>query len=140
MEKKYVPTILYIVKILATIFLTVLGFLIFDFGLSFLGFVIPNMILIIIKVVLLVMCIGVIVLTLMNAVPVIKVSEIAITIKGIPRRYIDIQYYRKALGGSEPYLILKDGRRIDIELSWFRKKDQQEIEQVLINKVGEGEA
>lgn len=49
--------------------------------------------------------------------------------------YEIIASFHSAKGGSEPYLLTKQGNKIDLEISWFRKKDRLEIEKTLIEKI-----
>lgn len=50
--------------------------------------------------------------------------------------FSEIQSYHPPLGGSEPYLITKEGKKIDLELSWLKKQDQQEIQEILLSHIG----
>ncbi|MHA7055635.1 hypothetical protein ACWGOQ_0000330 [Aquimarina sp. M1] len=50
-------------------------------------------------------------------------------------RYNQVKKFFPAKGGSEPYIITKDGHKIDLETSWFRKKDRIEIERTILEKV-----
>lgn len=49
--------------------------------------------------------------------------------------YEIIASFHSAKGGSEPYLLTKKGNKIDLEISWFRKKDRLEIEKTLLEKI-----
>ncbi|MFD0861138.1 hypothetical protein ACFQ1M_02870 [Sungkyunkwania multivorans] len=135
MEKQYRPTILYIFKIVGILLLTAVGFLFFDIGLSLVGVIIPGLALIVIRVIMLVCCLAAIILTLLRGIPSVVLKEHAIIIQGVPRKFSEIESFGRARGGSEPFFMLKDGRRIDVELSWFTKKDRLEIEKFIEEKV-----
>ena len=50
-------------------------------------------------------------------------------------KYDDIKKFYPSKGGSEPYIITKDNHKIDLEISWFRKKDRLEIEKGIAEKM-----
>ena len=43
-------------------------------------------------------------------------------------KYSEIKSFIPAQGGSEPEIVFKDNSTYVLELSWFLKKDRQEIE------------
>ncbi|WP_299258475.1 hypothetical protein [uncultured Aquimarina sp.] len=49
--------------------------------------------------------------------------------------YDIIKNFYPAKGGSEPYIVTKDEYKIDLEISWFRKKDRAEIEKIILEKI-----
>ncbi len=49
--------------------------------------------------------------------------------------FSNIQSFHIARGGSEPYIITKEGNRIDLELSWLKKQDRKEIEETIQSQV-----
>lgn len=50
-------------------------------------------------------------------------------------RYDQIQKFYTAKGGSEPYILTKEGHKVDLEISWFTKKDRIEIENMVLEKI-----
>ncbi|WP_299674783.1 hypothetical protein [uncultured Dokdonia sp.] len=49
--------------------------------------------------------------------------------------YPYIKLYEISRGGSEPYLILINGKRVDLNISWLKKSEQLEIEAYLQNRI-----
>ena len=43
--------------------------------------------------------------------------------------------YEVSRGGSEPYLVLANGKSIDLNISWLRKVEQEEIETLLQTRI-----
>lgn len=50
-------------------------------------------------------------------------------------KYTDIKSFNPAQGGSEPEIIFQDNTTYVIELSWFSKKDRQEIEHIIESNI-----
>ena len=53
--------------------------------------------------------------------------------------YSEIARYEISRGGSEPYLILKNGRRVDLNVSWLTKEEQLEIEKYLQERINDSQ-
>ena len=68
---------------------------------------------------------------------VIGISKKKVKTKGGGFLYNEIKRYEISRGGSEPYLLLKTGRRIDLNISWLKKSEQQEIEMYLQKRIHE---
>lgn len=49
--------------------------------------------------------------------------------------YQEIKSYEVSRGGSEPYLILTNGKRVDLNISWLKKEEKQEIEEYLQKRI-----
>lgn len=49
--------------------------------------------------------------------------------------YDEVKSYEVSRGGSEPYITLKTGRRIDLNISWLKKEEKQEIEAYLQKRI-----
>ena len=47
--------------------------------------------------------------------------------------YTEIKTYYSPRGGSEPYLILHNGNRVDLDISWLKKEDRDEVDTFLNN-------
>ncbi len=62
---------------------------------------------------------------------VIGLSEDTIKTQHSSHSISDIKSFHKAHGGSEPYLLLKDGGRVDLDMSWLDKADRIEIQERL---------
>lgn len=59
---------------------------------------------------------------------VIGISDKSIVTRHAAYSISEISSFNIARGGSEPYLILKNGKRIDLEISWLNKNDRVEVE------------
>lgn len=68
--------------------------------------------------------------------PTIICTDSTIHIGVIELSYDEIDSFFESKGGSEPYVLTKDQERIDLQLSWFTKKDQIEITTILKEKIG----
>ena len=49
--------------------------------------------------------------------------------------YTEIKSYISGKGGSESSLILHNGNRVDLETSWLKKEEQQEVETYLNQRI-----
>lgn len=49
--------------------------------------------------------------------------------------YEEIKSHEVSRGGSEPFLMLKNGRRVDLNISWLKKEEQEEIEMYLQDRI-----
>ena len=66
---------------------------------------------------------------------VLGISEEGVKTKDGEYLYSEIKRYEISRGGSEPYLLLKTGRRIDLNISWLKKEEQQEIAKSLQERI-----
>jgi hypothetical protein len=76
-----------------------------------------------------------ILLILLRGKPQITINETRIKTNRFRKNFDELASYHPSRGGSEPYVISKDGKQYDIELSWFSKKDRQEIESFLQERI-----
>lgn len=67
--------------------------------------------------------------------PQISITETTIKTNRFRKNFDELASYHSSKGGSEPYVISKDGKQYDIELSWFSKKDRQEIESFIKERI-----
>ena len=63
--------------------------------------------------------------------PVVRFENEALIYRYKKISFSDIADFQKSKGGSEPYIITHEGKRIDLELSWLKKQDREEIEHFL---------
>ncbi|WP_340075795.1 hypothetical protein [Leptobacterium sp. I13] len=63
--------------------------------------------------------------------PTVVIEESALTYRNQKIFFKEIVFFQPGKGGSEPYLITKKDKRIDLELSWLKKSDRIEIETIL---------
>lgn len=137
MEKLYKPVQLYLLKTLGLSGAVIGGFVFIYFFYALLTSNLPLILIIIINVIFGIFCliaILFIILNLLNGKPTIKISEEYIQLKSIRIPFKNILEYKKAKGGSEPEIVTED-RTYILELSWFKKKDRKEIEEVILQKL-----
>ncbi|MEM6721874.1 MAG: hypothetical protein AAF611_21275 [Bacteroidota bacterium] len=67
--------------------------------------------------------------------PQITINDTTIRTNRFKKNFDELATYHPSKGGSEPYVISKDGKQYDIELSWFSKKDRREIEAFLKERI-----
>ncbi|EDP97266.1 hypothetical protein U8527_02925 [Kordia algicida OT-1] len=72
---------------------------------------------------------------LLRGKPQISINDTTLRTNRFKRDFSELKSYHKGRGGSEPYVISHDGKQFDIELSWFSKKDRNEIEAFIINQI-----
>ncbi|MBC8754485.1 hypothetical protein H2O64_07360 [Kordia sp. YSTF-M3] len=78
---------------------------------------------------------GSIALILLRGKPRVTLSDTTLRTNRFKKDFIELKTYHPSKGGSEPYVISHDGKQYDIELSWFSKKDQKEIEAFIKERV-----
>ncbi len=76
-----------------------------------------------------------ILLILLRGKPQIAINETMIRTNRFKKEFDELASYHPSKGGSEPYVISNEGKQYDIELSWFSKKDRQEIEAFLSERI-----
>lgn len=76
-----------------------------------------------------------ILLILLRGKPQIAINETMIRTNRFKKKFDELASYHPSKGGSEPFVISKEGKQYDIELSWFSKKDRQEIEAFLSERI-----
>lgn len=67
--------------------------------------------------------------------PQITINDKTLRTNRFKRDFSELKSYHKEKGGSEPYVISHDGKQFDIELSWFSKKDREEIETLIQRQI-----
>jgi len=134
--KTYKPVWLYFLKIVGLIFCALVASFFVYLLLSSVTFFIKSPMLdqIFKIVVILIFSIAILLIVRGNN-PRIRLNSDFFVISGHQFYYAQIKEYTPSKGGSEPYLITKEGNKIDVELSWFKKKDRLEIEKILLEKI-----
>ncbi|MGH1386009.1 hypothetical protein [Kordia sp.] len=82
-----------------------------------------------------IICFLLILIILLRGKPQITLNASTLRTNRFKRNFSDLKSYHPSKGGSEPYVISHDGKQFDIELSWFSKKDRQEIESFIIKQI-----
>ena len=67
--------------------------------------------------------------------PQITINATTLRTNRFKRDFSELKSYHTGRGGSEPYVISHDGKQLDIELSWFSKRDRKEIEAFIIQQI-----
>jgi len=78
---------------------------------------------------------GSILLILLRGKPAVTLSETTLRTNRFKKDFTQLKTYHPGKGGSEPYVISHEGKQYDIELSWFSKKDQKEIEAFIRKRI-----
>ncbi len=76
-----------------------------------------------------------ILLVIFRGKPQVSINEKTLRTNRFKRDFSEIKSYHKGRGGSEPYVITHDGKQLDIELSWFSKRDREEIESIILRNL-----
>jgi len=136
MEKIYKATNFYYFKIAITILLIALACLvyIFFFAVLGLGFIINA----IVGTIFILISLFIIYIVIISNKPVITIRKETLTYRYKQLSFNEIETFHVSKGGSEPYIITKEGKRIDLELSWLKKQDQLEIEKSIQERLNNG--
>lgn len=130
MEKVYKATNFYYFKmiLLIVIILLISNMYIFIFSTFLnLGYVVDMIIAIIFGLISL----FAIYIVIISNKPVVSIEQNTLKYRYHKFLFSEIDSFHPSRGGSEPYIITKEGKRIDMELSWLRKQDRQEIEEII---------
>jgi hypothetical protein len=76
-----------------------------------------------------------IVLIVLRGKPLVVINDKRLKTNRFKKDFSELKSYHKGKGGSEPYVISHEGKQYDIELSWFSKKDQKEIETIILRQI-----
>ncbi|WP_378180662.1 hypothetical protein [Aquimarina sp. SS2-1] len=134
--KKYRPTLLYIVKIFGLIIGAAVAVFIVSLFLDVISFLVQSSIFeksVAIFLIFLLVVAAFLIIRSNN--PAISLDDNYIIIGRQQIQYDQIKAFYAAKGGSEPYIIINDGTKIDLEISWFSKKDRSEIEKTILEKI-----
>jgi hypothetical protein len=82
-----------------------------------------------------IICLLTILLIILRGKPNVIITETSIKTNRFKKNFDELKSYHPGKGGSEPFVISKDGKQYDIELSWFSKRDRQEIEAFIKDRV-----
>ncbi|MFP2996956.1 hypothetical protein ABN763_13650 [Spongiivirga sp. MCCC 1A20706] len=121
----------YRIKIAGVILLTAVGFFFINLGIASLNFIFQPQIIILLNIIATVSGVITVFYLFNKKIPTIQLSEKSISINNVHRNFGEIKSFSPSKGGSEPFLILNNGKRIDLELSWFSKEDKTIIAEYL---------
>ncbi|AXG69379.1 hypothetical protein KORDIASMS9_01599 [Kordia sp. SMS9] len=82
-----------------------------------------------------IICLLFILIILLRGKPQITINETMIRTNRFKKKFEELASYHPGKGGSEPFVLSKEGKQYDIELSWFSKKDRKEIEAFLTERI-----
>ncbi|MFK7747438.1 MAG: hypothetical protein AB8B65_03535 [Kordia sp.] len=80
-------------------------------------------------------CLLLILVILLRGKPQISINETTIRTNRFKKKFDELETYHPSKGGSEPFMVSKQGKQYDLELSWFSKKDRKEIEAFIKERV-----
>ncbi|MDH7447536.1 hypothetical protein [Aquimarina sp. 2201CG14-23] len=134
--KQYRPTLLYFIKIFGLIILALFSVFIISLFFDIIAYFVQSSLFEkLLFAILILVCIGVSFMIIRSNNPSIRLGQDTMIIGQEEISYHRIENFYPSKGGSEPYILTKDGRRIDLEISWFRKKDRVTIEQVILERI-----
>jgi hypothetical protein len=138
MKKTFKANNLYYGKILLLILMITVGYLLYDFIIvSFLGSIRApwaRITMFVLLGIVLLITLFVIYFVVTSNKPVVELAEDYVRYKYRKILFKDIKLFYPSKGGSEPFIVTKDNKQIDLELSWLRKEDRLEIEQTILKK------
>ncbi|MBQ4818915.1 hypothetical protein [Aquimarina sp. MMG016] len=134
--KTYKPTLLYFIKIFGLIVFVLFSIFIISLFFDIIAYFLKSSwyelaVIILVNILFLVGSY----FTIISNNPIIKFRDTYVIIGNQDIKYAEIEDFFSSKGGSEPYIMTSGGSRIDLQLSWFRKKDRIEIENTLKEKI-----
>ncbi|MDY8136942.1 hypothetical protein [Aquimarina sp. 2201CG5-10] len=134
--KTYKPSLLYLIKIFGLLVFASFSVLIFNLFFDVIGYFLKSSLFeLIILIVVIILFVITSYFSILSNNPIIKFSDTHIIASNQEIAYDQIRDFFPSKGGSEPYIITSEGIRVDLQLSWFRKKDRIEIEDTLLKKI-----
>ena len=130
----YTATHLYILKSVMLILGMVAAFIMFNFGMMMIP-IIPKWIIYLVNIILGLFTLVFLFMLLTSKKPGFIFQEDGFKYKRKNVSFSDIKKLIKAQGGSEPEVLFNDGTSLVLELSWFLKKDREEIIATLEQKI-----
>ncbi len=131
MHKEYKATYSYILKSIMLFAAVITGFLILNFIIMLLNFIIPIWLMYVLNVVFALFILLFLFMQLTSKKPGFIFNENGFKYKRKEIKYSEIKRFIPAQGGSEPEIVFNDNSTYVLELSWFLKKDRQEIENTI---------
>ncbi len=139
MIKTFKASNLYYGKIFLLVVMVAVGYLLYDFIIiSLLGNIKALWALVTMYVLIgifLLLALFVIYFVVTSNKPVVALAEDYVQYKYRKIMYKDISAFNPSKGGSEPFIVTKENKQIDLELSWLSKKDRIEIEETILKKI-----
>ncbi|NQY28571.1 MAG: hypothetical protein HRT69_03765 [Flavobacteriaceae bacterium] len=135
MHKEFKATYLYIIKAIMVFAAVITSFLVFNFIMMILNALIPTWLFYTLNVIFALFTLLFLFLQLTSKKPGFIFHDDGFKYKRKNIQYIEIKRFIPAKGGSEPEIVFHDNNTYVLELSWFLKKDRQEIEQIIATNI-----
>ena len=135
MHKEFKATYLYIIKAIMLFAAVITSFLVFNFLMMLLQAFIPIWLFYIINGVFVLFLLIFLFMQLTSKKPGFEFNDDGFKYKRKNFKYDEIKRFSPAQGGSEPEIVFLDDTTYVIELSWFVKKDRQEIEHIIASNI-----
>ncbi|MGB1268112.1 MAG: hypothetical protein ACPG45_00075 [Flavobacteriaceae bacterium] len=135
MHKEFKATYLYIIKAIMLFAAVITSFLVFNFLMMLLQAFIPSWLFYIVNGVFALFLLIFLFMQLTGKKPGFEFNDDGFKYKRKHFKYTDIKRFMPSQGGSEPEIVFHDNTTYVIELSWFVKKDRQEIEQIIASNI-----
>ncbi|PHS06499.1 MAG: hypothetical protein COA88_10550 [Kordia sp.] len=135
MHKEFKATYLYIIKAIMVFAAVITSFLVFNFIMMILNALIPTWLFYTLNVIFALFTLLFLFLQLTSKKPGFIFHDDGFKYKRKNIKYIEIKRFIPAQGGSEPEIVFHDNNTYVLELSWFLKKDRQEIEQIIATNI-----
>ena len=135
MHKEFKATYLYIIKAIMVFAAVITSFLVFNFIMMILNALIPTWLFYTLNVVFILFTLLFLFLQLTSKKPGFIFHDDGFKYKRKNIQYTEIKRFIPAQGGSEPEVVFHDNNTYVLELSWFLKKDRQEIEQIIATNI-----
>jgi len=135
MHKEFKATSLYIIKAVMLFAAVITSFLVFNFIMMLLNAFIPIWLFYTLNVVFVLFTLIFLFMQLTSKKPGFVFHEDGFKYKRKNIQYSEIKNLIPTQGGSEPEVVFHDNNTHVLELSWFSKKDRQEIEQIIATNI-----
>lgn len=111
------------------------AFLVFNFLMMLLQALIPTWLFYIINGIFIVFLLIFLFMQLTSKKPGFEFHDNGFKYKRKQFKYSDIKQFNPAQGGSEPEIVFHDNTTYVLELSWFVKKDREDIEHIIATNI-----
>ena len=135
MHKEYKTTYLYIIKAIMMFAAVITSFLVFNLIIMILNALIPTWLFYTLNVIFILFTLLFLFMQLTAKKPGFTFDDNGFKYKRKNILYTEIKSFIPAQGGSEPEIVFHDNNSYVLELSWFLKKDRQEIEQIIATNI-----
>lgn len=135
MHKEFKATYLYIIKAVMLFAAMITAFLAFNFGMMLLNVILPVWLIYIVNIIFALFTLVFSFMLITSKKPGFIFNDHGFKYKRKTVEYDSIKELIKAKGGSEPEIIFHNDESLVLELSWFLKKDREEIEHIIASNI-----